>query len=100
VWIPENAVLRANLLRKNHDDLIGGYYGIDKTVYLLRMKYYWPYMKRDATEYIRRCAACQLNKIQRHKLWGQLVLLLAPNTAWRHYSLDFITKLLKAKDGI
>jgi hypothetical protein len=58
VWIPENVVLRANLLRKNYDDLIGGHYGIDKTVYLLRMKYYWLYMKRDATEYIRRCAAC------------------------------------------
>jgi hypothetical protein len=27
-----------------------------------------------------------------------LVSLLAPNIAWRHYSLDFVTNLLKAKD--
>ena len=98
VWIPEDAALRANLLIRNHDDPIGGHYGVDKTVAVLKMKYWWPHAKRDVSEYIRRCAACQLNKIRRHKPWGQLVPLPVPDTAWRHYSLDFVTDLPKSQD--
>ncbi|KNG45587.1 gag/polymerase/env polyprotein [Stemphylium lycopersici] len=67
VWIPEDAALRANLLIRNHDDPMGGHYGVDKTVAVLKMKYWWPHVKRDVSEYIRWCAACQLNKIRRHK---------------------------------
>ena len=98
VWIPEDAVLRANILMKNHDDPIGGHYGVDKTIALLKVKYWWPHVRRDVSEYIKRCAACQLNKIRRHKPWGLLVPLPAPETAWRHYSLDFVTDLPQSKD--
>ena len=97
VWIPEDAALRANLLMRNHDDPIGGHYGVDKTVAVLKTKYWWPHVKRDVSEYIQRCAACQLNKIRRHKLWGQLVPLPVLDTAWRHYSLDFVTDLPKSQ---
>jgi transposase InsO family protein len=97
VWIPEDAALRANLLMRNHDDPMGGHYGVDKTVAVLKTKYWWPHVKRDVSEYIRRCAACQLNKIRRHKPWGQLVPLPVPDTAWRHYSLDFVTDLPKSQ---
>ena len=76
---------------------MGGHYGVDKTVAVLKTKYWWPHVKRDVSEYIRRCAACQLNKIRRHKPWGQLVPLPVPDTAWRHYSLDFVTDLPKSQ---
>lgn len=98
VWIPEDKALRANIMMRNHDDPIGGHYGVDKTVELLQRKYFWPYVRRDVHEYIGRCAACQLNKIRRHKPWGTLVSLPVPNAAWRHYSLDFVTDLPKSKD--
>jgi hypothetical protein len=39
-----------------------------------------------------------LNKIRRHKPWGLLAPLPVPDIAWRHYSLDFVTDLLKLRD--
>jgi hypothetical protein len=57
VWIPEHAVLRANLM-KNHDDPMGGHYRVYKTINLLKMKYWWPQAQRDVAEYIKRCAVC------------------------------------------
>jgi hypothetical protein len=98
VWISEDKALRMNILRKNHDNLIGGYYGPAKTQELLKRKYYQPNLTRDAHEYIGRCVACQTNKIRRHKPWGTLVPLPVPTTPWRHFSLDFVTDLPESQD--
>jgi hypothetical protein len=67
VWIPEDQALRQNILLKNHDNPIGGHYGVDRTVDILKRKYYWPGLRANVHKYIRHCAACQLNKIRRHK---------------------------------
>jgi hypothetical protein len=58
VWIPKDAALRANLLIRNHNNPIGGHYGVDKTVAVLKTKYWWLHVKRDVSKYIQRCAAC------------------------------------------
>lgn len=99
MWIPEDRALRQNILRKNHDDLMGGHYGIDKTVEILKRKYHWPYLRRDVHEHVSRCPPCQLNKIRRHKPWGELVPLPVADTAWRHFSLDFVTDLPTSRDA-
>jgi transposase InsO family protein len=98
VWIPKDKALRHNILRKNHDDPMGGHYGVDKTAELLKRKYYWPKLKEDVHEHVHRCPACQLNKIRRHKPWGQLVPMPVPTVAWRHFSLDFVTDLPPSND--
>jgi hypothetical protein len=67
VWIPQDLALCHNILIKNHDDPIGGHYSVDKTIDLLKRKYYWPYLRRDVHAYIAKCAACQLNKIRQYK---------------------------------
>jgi hypothetical protein len=50
-------------------------------------------MSRDITEYIRSCDVCQRAKAKRHKPFGTLQPLPPPTTAWRHFSIDFITDL-------
>jgi hypothetical protein len=99
VWIPDNVTLRQTILSRNHDDPMGGHFGVEKTAQLLKRKYYWPKLARDVKEYIRRCPACQLNKIRRHKPWGLLTPLPVPDTAWRHFSLDFVTDLPVSRDA-
>ena len=88
-----------NILKRNHDDPMGGHYGVDKTTDLLKRKYWWSALRKDVHEYIARCTSCQLHKIRRHKPWGTLVPLPVPDTAWRHFSLDFVTDLPKSKNG-
>jgi hypothetical protein len=58
VWIPEDQALRQNILLKNHDDPIGSYYSVDRTVDVLKRKYYWPGLRANVHKYIRYCAAC------------------------------------------
>jgi hypothetical protein len=52
VWIPKDKALCYNILRKNHDDSMGGHYGVDKTAELLKRKYYWPKLKEDVHEHV------------------------------------------------
>jgi hypothetical protein len=98
VWIPKDKALCYNILRKNHDNPIGGHYGVNKTAELLKRKYYWLKLKEDVYEHVYRCLAYQLNKICCYKLWGQLVPMLVPTVVWRHFSLDFVTDLLLSND--
>jgi hypothetical protein len=58
VWISEDQALRQNILLKNYDDLMGGYYGVDRTVDVLKRKYYWPSLRANVYKYIYHCAAC------------------------------------------
>ncbi|UPX18964.1 uncharacterized protein EKO05_0009244 [Ascochyta rabiei] len=78
---------------------MGGHYGVDKTAEVLKKKYHWPGLMKDVHHYIQRCPACQLHKIRRHKPWGLLTPLPVPNTAWRHFSLNFVTDLPKSIDA-
>ena len=98
VWVPHEANLRQKLLMKNHDDPLGGHYGLAKTVELLLRKYYWPRLKQEAKEYISHCEKCQVYKIRRHKPWGLLESVPPASEPWRHYAMDFITDLPPSKD--
>jgi hypothetical protein len=53
MWIPEDKALRQNILRKNHNDPMGGHYAVEKTAELLKRKHFWPHLKRDVQEYIK-----------------------------------------------
>jgi hypothetical protein len=99
VWIPSDMALRQAIMRKNHDDPLGGHYGVHKTVELLQRKYHWPKLRANVKDYIHHCPTCQLNKTRRHKPWGWLEPLPPPTTPWRHYSLDFVTDLPESKDA-
>jgi hypothetical protein len=99
VWIPKDSPLRQNIMKRNHDDPVGGHYGKDKTHELLTRKYHWPHLTRDLAEYVSGCHICQLNKTRRHKPWGKLAPLPIPQDPWRHFSLDFVTDLPASKDA-
>lgn len=98
VWIPSDQALRHAVLSKNHDDPLGGHYGVDKTIELLKQKYHWPQLRKDVHQYVSKCATCQLNKIRRHKPWGLLEPIPPPTAPWRDFSLDFITELPESRD--
>ena len=43
-----------------HDNV--GHLGIDRTLDLLRDRFYWPYMMEEAQEYVNTCRRCQVAK--------------------------------------
>eukprot|EP00122_Pirum_gemmata_P008164 Pgem_evm1s7520 len=84
---------QAKILNTRHDGLLGGHYGIQKTLNLVARSYYWPQMQRTVMAYIQRCDTCQKNKPDRTKPYGLLKPLPVPERNWRDVSLDFITDL-------
>ena len=48
------------ILQKGHDE--GGHLGADKTLDVIRRKYYWPTLFRDVKDWCRTCKPCQQRK--------------------------------------
>ena len=46
-----------------HNGVMGGHFGVDKTMALITVKYFWPYMLTDIAEYIDMCELCQQFKL-------------------------------------
>ena len=43
-----------------HDNV--GHFGLDRTIDLLRDRFYWPHMMEDAQNYVGSCRRCQMAK--------------------------------------
>ncbi|TKA33188.1 hypothetical protein B0A50_00741 [Salinomyces thailandicus] len=82
VWIPRCEPLKLEILKRNHDDDVGGHHGVIRTRKSLQAKYEWNGLARDVQDYARR-----------HKPYGLLQPLEIPVTPHRHFSMDFITGL-------
>ena len=67
---------RSEVISRHHDDLLAGYFGIDKTRELVGRKYYWQSLKKDVKNYVRGCDVCLTSKTFRHKPYGDLQSLL------------------------
>ena len=93
VWIPRCEPLKLEILRRNHDDDVGGHYGTKRTTNILRMKYEWAKMRDDIQQYIKTCDVCQRSKARRHKPYGVLHPIAPPSEPHRDFSMDFITDL-------
>ena len=47
------------VLTEFHESSFGGHWGQDVTISNLRRHFYWPTMRKDVTEHLRKCEACQ-----------------------------------------
>ena len=95
-YIPET--LRADLLKKNHDDLLEGYFGVEKTLEFLSREYYWPKKRADIEKYLQGCDICMSIKAQRHKPYSSMQALPVFTYNEKDLSMDFVTGLPKSKD--
>ena len=69
--------LRQEIIRNNHDTLLSGHFGVNKTSSKIKKKYYWYQMDQDIRLYIRQCKQCNKDKDPRKKPKARLGLYLA-----------------------
>jgi len=94
---------RTSLIREVHDLAHEtAHAGWERTLASLRSRYYWPFMRRDVTNYVRSCDPCQKIKHDRGAGIGYLQPLAIPGRPFNTISLDFITRLplSNGKDAI
>ena len=54
--------MRVNLIKEKHYGGLARHFGIDKTLSLLKEKYYWPQMFKDVQKFVKSCGVCQVAK--------------------------------------
>lgn len=90
--------LRHHILQRFHNDPTAGHYGADRTINKIVTKYYWPGIRKDITEYCRKCVECQKYKAANHKPFG---LLKTPVMSQRFevLAVDLFGPLPETDDG-
>nr|GEU53206.1 hypothetical protein [Tanacetum cinerariifolium] len=81
---------------------LGGHFGRDKTVGLIRDRFYWPNVVKDVSRIVERCWVCHLTK-SHHTNAGLYTPLPVPNGPWEDVSIDFVLGLPRTqrqKDSI
>ncbi|GJZ58937.1 retrotransposon protein, putative, ty1-copia subclass [Tanacetum coccineum] len=99
--IPECS-LRFEIIKETHEGGLGGHFGRDKTVALLKDRFFWPKMTKDVNHYILRCRICHLAKSTSHNT-GLYTPLPVPSAPWEDVSMDFVMGLpqtQRKKDSI
>jgi len=100
LYIPDHLELKRTIVSKEHDTLVAGYMGQDKTVELVQRNFFWPQMDSWIRDYVRSCEDCQKDKAIRHVWYGLLQPLEVPyapgtQSQWTssqtyHYPMDMI----------
>ena len=75
-YVPK--IIRTELISRLHDDPLARHFGIEKTRELIARKYYWPSLRRNVEDYVKRCDVCLASKAVRHKSYGNLQSLPIP----------------------
>jgi transposase InsO family protein len=93
LYVPDHDELKAELLRKCHENPTAGHPGRSKTYELISRAYYWPRMYQYIDQWTRNCHTCRRITPSREARQGVLRPLPTPRQPWQDISMDFITHL-------
>jgi len=93
IYVPQDDVIRLELLQQHHDSPLAGHYGTAKTFELLSRNYWYPRMHAHIKSYVTTCELCSRSKSSRHLKHGELAPLPVPTGPWKSISWDFIVDL-------
>lgn len=90
---------RAEIIKQHHDHPTAGHPGIFKTTNRINQHYYWPKMKSDITQYIKRCRICLQSKPEQKAPAGFMLPRSIADRPWKTIALDLIGPLPTSKHG-
>ena len=97
-YIPPSLV--ASVLLTYHDSTFNGaHFGIKRTFYKLRDRFYWPHMYRDIKQHISSCIPCKKNKPSRRKPDGHLHSIIPPHGVWERLAMDYVGPVPESRSG-
>ncbi|CAF1445403.1 unnamed protein product [Rotaria sordida] len=77
----------------------GGHFGIKRTFYKIRDRFFWPHMYKDIERHILSCIDCRQNKHSRRKPDGHLHSIEPPRGVWERLAMDYVGPVPQSKSG-
>ncbi|CAF4662059.1 unnamed protein product, partial [Rotaria sp. Silwood2] len=87
IYIPSSMI--NSLLKAYHSDPLGGHFGIRRTYYKLKNKYWWPDMKQSIARFIKFCLPCQQYNVSRSKRPGLLCPIETSTGPFQLIGIDY-----------
>ena len=87
LYIPKCS-MRTNIIQEKHYGIMGGHFGIDKTLDIVKRSYHWPKMINDVKKFVQSCTICQQAKgtTTNQGLYQPLLVMYRP---WESIWIDF-----------
>lgn len=86
------------VLHENHDTPTAGHFGMRKTLYRIKQRYFWPGMRVDIRKYVRTCENCQKQKPEQKLPRGQMHFRI-PKGPWYQITADLIGPFPRSTRG-
>jgi len=93
IYVLSAGNLCTHVLQYNHDHILTGHFGQNKTLELVYYGYSWPSLYANIQQFCKSCVTCMHSKPQHHKPYRFLKQLPIPERPWNSISMDFIKKL-------
>ena len=72
IYVPSAGNLHTHVLQYNHDHILAGHFGQNKTLELVHCGYSWPSLCADVQQFCKFYVTCMRFKLQCHKLYRSL----------------------------
>jgi hypothetical protein len=96
-WYILSNLLKKELLKQNHDDSYVDHFEHEKTLNLLKKKYFWNNMNKNVKKYVNSCSICHRVKLVKHKSHELLQALSILKNSKQDWTMNFITDLSFSK---
>uniref|UniRef100_A0A8C1LRZ5 Gypsy retrotransposon integrase-like protein 1 n=1 Tax=Cyprinus carpio TaxID=7962 RepID=A0A8C1LRZ5_CYPCA len=91
LFVPES--VRTSVLQWGHSSMLACHPGATRTCSLIKQRFWWPSMARDARQFVSACPVCAAGKGSNRPPAGLLQPLPVPSRPWSHIAMDFVTGL-------
>ncbi len=75
IYILSDKVIKNELIKLHHDDVLTEHYKVDRIINLLFRKYYWVNIMNNVWKYVALCTVYLRVQVSRHCLYDKLQLL-------------------------
>lgn len=90
-------VCRETIILETHESLLHA--GFEKTLYHIKLRYYWPKMANAVKTVIQNCTKCKEIKHPSKAVAPEMGKMLNVKSPWRIISIDFIGPLPRSRSG-